>query len=149
LVILALNRKIGCPLVDCCNGNRGCRVRTYPRVVSLHENTCKFPKVKNLTVKSYLNILQADKNRFRIFCKSFDESNRIMFLFKLTKDGTSIKIVAQHYANENFFTLTLYDKKNRHFHKISDKTGLKVHDIPSMVFREVGSLVKYKIKISH
>ena len=106
LKILSLNKTKGCPLQHCQNNSRGCQARSYPRVIALHQEMCKFPEVRKLTVKNKLNLLQADIKKFRIFCKSFDKSNKVMFLYKLTKDGTSIKIVAQHYANENFFTLT-------------------------------------------
>jgi hypothetical protein len=51
-------------------------------------------------------------------------------------------------GRENHFTLTLYDKKDRHMHKICGKTGLEIHVIPAKVFAEVGHLVKYKIQIS-
>ena len=49
---------------------------------------------------------------------------------------------------DRHFTLTLYDKKSRHIYKITDQTGLNIHLILAKVFREVGALVKYKIKLS-
>jgi hypothetical protein len=76
--------------------------------------------------------------------------DKVIFLFKMTLDSNSVKICAQHSGKgERFFTLTLYDKKSRHIYKITDQTGLKLHIIPAKVFREVGSLVKYKIKLSN
>ena len=147
--ILNLNRSKGFPLLACKNSIRGCPVNSFPRVVGLHEEMCKFPEIRKLTVKSKLNLLQADMKKFRMLNNSFEKSRKVVFLFKMTKDSTSIKVCAQHYGDkENSFILTFYDKKERHIHKISDKTGLKIHTIPAIVFREVGSLVKYKIQIS-
>eukprot|EP00092_Neocalanus_flemingeri_P030993 GFUD01033661.1.p1 GENE.GFUD01033661.1~~GFUD01033661.1.p1 ORF type:complete len:188 (+),score=42.73 GFUD01033661.1:98-661(+) len=150
LRILSLNKNNGFPLLECRNSSRGCQVKSYSRVLTLHEDFCKFPKVRGLRVKSSLNLLRADKNRFRVFCESFHKSRQILFLFKMTKDCSSIKICAQNYDNKScLYTLTLYDKKNRHIHKISGETGMEIHTIPSRVFREVGSLVKYKLQISN
>eukprot|EP00092_Neocalanus_flemingeri_P006809 GFUD01007353.1.p1 GENE.GFUD01007353.1~~GFUD01007353.1.p1 ORF type:complete len:187 (-),score=49.27 GFUD01007353.1:77-637(-) len=149
LKILSLNKLKGCPLLACQNSIRGCPVTSYPRIIGLHQEMCKFPEVKKFTVKSKLNLHQALSTKFRTFNQAFEKSRQVSFLFKKTKDCSSVKICAQHYGKEeNSFTLTLYDKRDRHLHKISDKTGLKIHIIPAKVFKEVGSIVKYKIQIS-
>jgi len=149
LEILALNRERGCPLQKCRNSRRGCLVNSYPRIVSLHEEFCKFPEVRKMTARGKLNFRQADKKCFKIFCESFVKMDNVMFLFKMTLDGESVKICAQQVGQvDRRFTLTLYDKKSRHIYKITDQTGLNIHLIPAKVFREVGALVKYKIKLS-
>ena len=84
---------------------------------------------------------------FKIFCRSFEKSKQVLFLFKRTNDGESVKIRAQHYRKERSFKLTFYDKKERHIHKIKDITGQKIHIVPTKVFEEVGNLVKYKIEL--
>ena len=69
-------------------------------------------------------------------------------MYKLTKERNSVKICAQNYDNKEYtYTLTLYDKSDRHIHKITAKTGLDIHTVPAKVFAEVGHSVKYKIQI--
>ena len=115
----------------------------------MHEEFCKFPEVKKMAVRGKLNFRQADKTCFRIFCESFDKMDNVIFLFKMTLDGGSVKICDQQVGKiDRHFTLTLYDKKSRHIYKITDQTGLRIHLIPAKVFREVGALVKFKIKLS-
>ena len=149
LEILALSRERGCPLQKCRNSRRGCPVNSYPRIVSMHEEFCKFPEVRKMAVRGKLNFRQADKKCFKIFCESFDKMDNVIFLFKMTLDGDSVKICAQQVGKvDRHFTLTLYDKKSRHIYKITDKTGLRIHLIPAKVFKEVGALVRYKIKLT-
>ena len=146
--ILELNKSNGCLLEECKNAIRGCQVKTFSRVIGLHEEFCKFPEPRKLTVRSKLNFFKAHGQKFNIFCQSFDKSRQVLFLYKKTKEQDSISICAQHYGQENSFILTFYDKQDRHMHKIVGKTGLKIHVIPGKVFNEVGPLVKYKIQIS-
>ena len=123
-------------------------MKSYPRIIGLHEEICQFPEIRKLTVKNKLNLLGADKSKFKSFCSSFEKSRKVLFLYKMTKDCSSVKIVAQNYSKESSFTLTLYDKRDRHIFKITDITGMKLHVVPAKVFAEVGNSVKYKIQIS-
>ena len=143
--IIELNKAKGCPLLECINSNRGCLVKTYPKILVLHEQFCKFPEIRKLTVRSKLNFFQADEEKFSIFCQSF-ENREVLFMYKKTKD--SVRICAQSSGEETSFTMTFYDQKERHIHKIAGKTGLQIHLIPSRVFKEVGHLVKYKILLT-
>ena len=148
LHILSLSQKAGCPLLPCQNSARGCPVKSYPRIIGFHKDFCQFPEIRKLTVKNKLNLLGAAKSKFKSFCSSFEKSRKVLFLYKMTKDCSSVKIVAQNYSKENSFTLTLYDKRDRHIFKINDITGMKIHVVPAKVFAEVGNSVKYKIQIS-
>eukprot|EP00092_Neocalanus_flemingeri_P049968 GFUD01057608.1.p1 GENE.GFUD01057608.1~~GFUD01057608.1.p1 ORF type:complete len:193 (+),score=62.12 GFUD01057608.1:37-579(+) len=140
--ILKLNKSQGCPLEDC-------KIKTYPRILCLHEPMCKFPEVRNLTVRSKLNFFKAHGEKFNVFCQSFDKCRQVLFLYKKTKEQDSVRISVQHYGRKDIsFTMTFYDKKDRHLHKIVGKTGLQIHLIPGKVFREVGPLVSYKIVMS-
>ena len=145
--ILDVNKSRGFPLHECKNVSRGCKVKTYPRIISLHEDMCKFPEIKKLSVRSKLNFFKAHEEKFNIFCQAFDKSRNVLFLYKKTKEKDSIKICVQNYGKENTFTITFYDKKDRHIHKLAGKTGLKIHLIPAKVFKEVGPMVKYKIQM--
>ena len=146
--ILKLNKAKGCPLQECKNASRGCLVKTFPRILGLHEQFCKFPEARKLTVRSKLNFFKAHGEKFNIFCQSFEKSRQVLFLYKKTKEQDSVRICAQSYGEQNSFTMTFYDKKERHIYKISGKTGLQIHLIPSKVFKEVGPLVKFKIQIN-
>ena len=145
--VLELNKANGCPLQECKNSNRGCQVKTYPKILGLHEEFCKFPEIRKLTVRSKLNFFQAHEEKFSIFCQSF-ENREVLFMYKKTKDKDSVRICAQSSGEETFFSMTFYDQKERHIHKIAGKTGLKIHLIPGRVFKEVGHLVKYKILLT-
>ena len=150
LHLLRMSHETGTPLQSCPNSERGCPVKSYPRVLGIHTQVCQFPEVRGkLIVKSKLNIQGALSNKFSPFCSAWEASRKVVFLYKLTKEGDSIKICAQHYAKEHTFTLTLYDKKDCHIHKIeSAKTGLDLHKVPPWVFAEVGNCVKYKIQMT-
>ena len=145
--ILELNKANGCPVQECKNFNRGCQVKTYPKILGLHEEFCKFPEIRKLTVKSKLNFFQAHEEKFSIFCQSF-EKRQVLFMQRKTKDKDSVRICAQSYGEEASFTMTFYDQKDGHIHKIAGKTGLQIHVIPSRVFKEAGHLVKYKIHLT-
>jgi len=95
----------------CKNASRGCLVKTYPRILGLHEQFCKFPEVRKLTVRSKLNFSKAHEEKFNIFCQSFEKSRQVLFLYKKTKELDSVRICVQSYGEENSFTMTFYDKK--------------------------------------
>jgi len=146
--LLSLSMSGGCPLISCDNSGRGCPVKSYPRVVGIHSLDCQFQEVRKLSVRSRLNILGADTRKFRSFCSSFEATRKVLFLYKLTKERNSVKICAQNYSNkEETYTLTMYDKSDRHIHKITSKTGLAIHTVPAKVFAELGNSVKYKIQM--
>merc|ERR1712013_318339 len=146
--LLSLSKSSGSPIISCDNSGLGCPVKSYPRVVGLHSQHCQFQEIRKLSVRSRLNLLGADERKFRSFCSSFDSSKKVLFLYKLTKERNSVKICAQNYDNKEYtYTLTMYDKSDRHIHKITAKTGLDIHTVPAKVFAEVGNSVKYKIQI--
>ena len=104
--------------------------------------------MKKLKVRGKINLFTSDKEKFKIFCRSFEKSKQILFMFKRTYDGESIKIRAQHYEKESSFKMTFYNKKKKeHLHTIKDKTGQKIHIVPTEVFKVVGNLVNYKIQL--
>eukprot|EP00091_Calanus_sinicus_P021407 TRINITY_DN6330_c0_g1_i2.p1 TRINITY_DN6330_c0_g1~~TRINITY_DN6330_c0_g1_i2.p1 ORF type:complete len:118 (-),score=31.98 TRINITY_DN6330_c0_g1_i2:367-720(-) len=70
-IILRLNQAKGCPLQQCKNASRGCLVKTFPRILGLHEQFCKFPEVRKLTVRSKLNFFKAHGEKFNIFLPVF------------------------------------------------------------------------------
>merc|ERR1712228_881860 len=146
--ILDLNKSLGCPVLHCINFTRGCPVTSYPKILTLHQEICQYPEIKKLTVKNKMNLHIANDKCFKIFCRSFEKSKQVLFLYKRTTDGSSVKIRAQHYGKEQSysFILTFYDMMERHIFKIKDKTGLKMHEVPAEVFDEVGNIVKYKIQ---
>ena len=144
---MELNKARGCPLQKCKNSSRGCTGNMFPKILGLHEQFCKFPEIRKLAVRSGLSFFKAPEDMFSIFCQSF-EKNQVVFMYRKTKDKDSVRICAQSYGEETSFTMTFYDTKDRHIHKIAGKTGLLIHLLPSKVFKELGPLVKYKIQIA-
>ena len=108
--IIELNKANGCQLLECKNSKRGCLVKTYPKILGLHEQFCKFPEIRKLTVRSKLNFFQAHDEKFRIFCQSF-EKRQVLFMQRKTKDNESVRICAQSYGEEASFTMTFYDQR--------------------------------------
>ena len=142
------------PLVRCPNGDQGCKVTSYTRILDLHRHVCLYPEIKKNIVKNqYLNILRGSSHFFTPFCESFNSEERkarkkgIRFLFKRTQD--SIKVCAQSDAKDIPFTLTFYDKKGLHLSRcrIKGLTGSQMYPVDAKVFKEVGREVKFKIEV--
>merc|ERR1711872_414013 len=148
LQILSISQMSGHPVIPCENSVRGCPVKSYPKVLGIHSQSCLFKEIRKLCVRGWLHLQAAAASKFRPFCSSFEATRKVVFLFKLTKERDSVKICAQHYTKEHTYTLTFYDKNDRHIHKIpNSKTGLAIHIVPAKVFAELGNSVKYKIQM--
>ena len=88
------------------------------------------------------------REKFKPFLKSYEETKKVTFMYRKTGPH-EVEIVGEKYENGAplSYSLTLYDRDNRHiFKKTTAKSG-KVISIDKVVFKELGNKVRFKITI--
>ena len=88
-------------------------------------------------------------DKFKPFLKSYEAKKSLVFLYRRTK-ANQVEIVGQKFGNGDpvWYSLTLYDRENKHIHKELHVKSGKIIFIPHSVFLELGNKVKFKITIS-
>ena len=87
-------------------------------------------------------------DKFKPFIKSYEAKKGLVFLFRKTQ-ANQVEIVGQKYGQTDpvYYSLTLYDRKDKHiFKQLHAKSG-KIIFIPKSVFEELGNKVKFKITV--
>ena len=138
-------KRLNIPVEQC--PNFGCLVRTYSNILKFHSEACPYIPVRKGTVRGYLYVKMM-RDRFKPFIKSYEAKKRLVFLYRKTQSN-QVEIVCQKYGQDETvsYSLTLYDRKDKHiFKQLLAKSG-KIIFIPQFVFEELGNKVKFKITV--
>merc|ERR1712113_475323 len=132
-------KRLNIPVEQC--PNSPCPVRTYSNILKFHVEACPYIRVRKGTVRGYLYVkMMGDK--FKPFINSYEEKRSLVFLYRKTQ-ANQVEIVGQKYGHGDpvNFSLTLYDRKDKHiFKQLHAKSG-KIIFIPHFVFEELGNKV--------
>ena len=123
-----------------------CPVKTYRNIMKYHAESCKYIPVRKNTTRGTL-FTKMMREKFKPFLKSYEETKKVTFMYR--KIGPNeVEIVGQKYENGAplSYSLTLYDRDNRHIRKTTAQSG-KVISIDKEVFKELGNKVRFKITI--
>ena len=135
--------RLNVPVDKCPN----CPVMTYRNIMKFHLEVCPHIPVRKGTTRGTISTKMMSE-KFKPFLKSYEQKKKLTFLYRKTKLN-QVEIVGQKYGNGDpvFYSLTLYDRENRHIFKSNVKSG-NIIFIPKFVFEELGKKVKFKITTS-
>ena len=141
--ILEKCKRLNIPVEKCPN----CPVRTYSNILKFHLEACPYIPVRKGTTRGYLYVKMLG-DKFKPFLNSYEAKKGLVFLYRKTQSN-QVEIVGQKYGSGDpvYYSLTLYDRKDKHiFKQLQAKSG-KIIFIPQSVFEELGNKVKFKITV--
>ena len=138
-------QRLKIPVEQC--PNSPCTVRTYSNILKFHQEACPYIPVRKGTTRGYLYVKMLG-DKFKPFINSYEAKKSLVFLYRKTQSN-QVEIVGQKYGSGDpvYYSITLYDRKDKHiFKQLHAKSG-KIIFIPKSVFEELGNKVKFKITV--